>query len=514
MSARMQFPLSQRRHTNVAVVRYTQKGVRLEIACYKNKVVSYRSGTEDRLDEVLQVDRIFSNVARGHVASEKDIQTVFGPNLSNKEAIKYMLIHGELQVAQHERTAEVDEMFKDIALIISQKCLNSNTQRPFPCFVIEQALKEIGVGVKLDQPVKKQALSLIHQLVESQIIPISRANMKLRCSTKTAAAMEKLRAWCDAHNAQIVEEVVKPAPAEMESSTDENASGEIYSALVLIQPNFYGAIEGFIKRELPTGSTVHVVEASVIVAGECDGANFMAASKALSSAVSTACSGIEVNSRPHGNYQSSKSFDDASNDFQKADKDTGAKLKHGKGNKGTKMKHGKNVAPDEKLEANFHKDKMTRILIKPDANEHDKMVGDLQMKTSCGVNSSTGENEEGDKIVHDEEHAKNFGTVRDELVVQLQQLGLDPVVDLTANDKEDNRRNKGKKNPNKRKTNKNDSNTNSKKNSSMPIQEENIDSDEELEGNRKQRKKNTQKKSDNGMENDFDEENFDYWEEI
>ncbi|TPP50412.1 Shwachman-Bodian-Diamond syndrome (SBDS) family protein [Leishmania donovani] len=63
----------------------------LEIACYKNKVISYRSGTESRLDEVLQVERIFANVARGYLASEKEIQTVFGSEMTEAEAIKYML---------------------------------------------------------------------------------------------------------------------------------------------------------------------------------------------------------------------------------------------------------------------------------------------------------------------------------------------------------------------------------------------------------------------------------------
>lgn len=74
-------------------------------------------------------------------------------------------------------------MFIDIALMISHRCVNVNTNRPFPSQVIEQALRSIGVGIKLDQPIKKQALALMHQLIESKILPLARAKMKLRCNT-------------------------------------------------------------------------------------------------------------------------------------------------------------------------------------------------------------------------------------------------------------------------------------------------------------------------------------------
>eukprot|EP00796_Vickermania_ingenoplastis_P007218 gene7218-5071_t len=252
MSAKMQVPLSQRRHTNIAVVRYTKNGVKLEIACYKNKVISYRSGVEDRLDEVLQVDRIFSNVARGFVAPEKDIQAVFGKDTTEEEAIKFMLVHGELQVAQQERTAEVDELFKDISVIISQKCVNEATQRPFPVQVIEQSLRSIGAAVKLDQPVKKQALSLIHQLIESQIIPIVRAKMKVRCTTPS---LDEAAAWCVANGAEVLERC-------------DAVDGLPSSLLLLLPPHLFRVMENFVNQKLPSGSALHMVDAAVMEAVE------------------------------------------------------------------------------------------------------------------------------------------------------------------------------------------------------------------------------------------------------
>lgn len=268
MSSRMQYPLSQRRHTNIAVVRHTKNGVRLEIACYKNKVISYRSGIEDRLDEVLQVDRIFTNVGRGFIASKEDIATVFGADVTEEEAIKFILTNGDFQVAQQERTAEVDELSKDIAIIISQKCVNTKTQRPFPTVIIEQALTSIGAGVKLDQQVKKQALALIHQLIESQVIPIARANMKLRCLTPSEAGLALLDRWCEESGAQVVERRTIAAAA---GGGGEDAK-QHHTLLILIQPNLFRNLDNFTKDKMPPGSTVHVVDAAAMEVGDVDAA--------------------------------------------------------------------------------------------------------------------------------------------------------------------------------------------------------------------------------------------------
>lgn len=60
-------PSNQIRLTNVAVVRLKKGGKRFEIACYKNKVVSWRNKVEMNLDEVLQMHVVYVNVSKGEV---------------------------------------------------------------------------------------------------------------------------------------------------------------------------------------------------------------------------------------------------------------------------------------------------------------------------------------------------------------------------------------------------------------------------------------------------------------
>ncbi len=62
-------PVNQIRLTNVAVVRLKKHGLRFELACYPNKVTTWRGGVEKDLSEVLQSDTIFTNVSKGRPQS-------------------------------------------------------------------------------------------------------------------------------------------------------------------------------------------------------------------------------------------------------------------------------------------------------------------------------------------------------------------------------------------------------------------------------------------------------------
>jgi ribosome maturation protein SDO1 len=78
MSQQINLPSNQIKLTNVAVVRMNRGGQRFEIACYRNKVVNFRQGLEQDLNEVLQTERIFTNVSKGQFTKAKDLEKAFG----------------------------------------------------------------------------------------------------------------------------------------------------------------------------------------------------------------------------------------------------------------------------------------------------------------------------------------------------------------------------------------------------------------------------------------------------
>ncbi|RZC92782.1 hypothetical protein C5167_029512 [Papaver somniferum] len=165
-------PVGQKRLTNVAVVRLKKHGMRFEIACFKNKVLSWRSGIEKDIDEVLQSVTVYSNVSKG------------------------IMQKGELQVAGKERDSQLSSQFRDIATIVMQKTINPETKRPYSISMIEQLMHGIHFGVDPHSTSKKQALEVIREIQKRY--PIKRAPMRLRLiipEESSSSLMEKLNAW-------------------------------------------------------------------------------------------------------------------------------------------------------------------------------------------------------------------------------------------------------------------------------------------------------------------------------
>lgn len=174
-------PTNQKRLTNVAVVRLKKSGKRFEIACYPNKVTSWRNKVESDIDEVLQTQTVFTNVSKGQLAKTEDLVSAFGTD-NQKEICLQILSKGELQVSEKERSANIESMFRDIATLVSEMCVNSETNRPYPMTMIEKAMKDVHFSVKPTKGTKQQALEAIKLLKETASLKIQRAQMRLKIS--------------------------------------------------------------------------------------------------------------------------------------------------------------------------------------------------------------------------------------------------------------------------------------------------------------------------------------------
>lgn len=176
MSRQINQPINQVRLTNVAVVRYNVKGKRFEIACYRNKVMDYRAGLETDLSEVLQTDRIFTNVSKGRFAAANDLKKAFGT--TDQEAIAQRILQEgkSLQVSDLERTQMLESTVTQIATWVAHNCVHPTTARPYTVSQIKQALGK-NYQVQAHKAIKKQYLDAVKFLKD--VIPIERAKMEL-----------------------------------------------------------------------------------------------------------------------------------------------------------------------------------------------------------------------------------------------------------------------------------------------------------------------------------------------
>lgn len=99
---------------------------------------------------------------------------------------------GELQVSDKERHQQHDNLFKEIATIISDKCVNPETKRPYTVSMIEQAMKDAHFSVNTTKNAKQQALEVTRLLQTSGTLPIERAEMRIRLEIPQKEA-KKLR---------------------------------------------------------------------------------------------------------------------------------------------------------------------------------------------------------------------------------------------------------------------------------------------------------------------------------
>lgn len=242
-------PTNQIRLTNVAVVRIKKAGKRFEIACYKNKVVSWRTGAEKDLDEVLQTGSVFTNVSKGEVAKKEDLVKAFGKE-DVTEICKEILAKGELQISEKERHDQLESMFKEIATNVADRCVNPETKRPYPVSIIEKSMKDVHYSIKQHRNAKQQALEVIKILQES--IPLERAKMRLKV---TLAGKEAKR---------LKDKIAKLcSPVEA-----EEWDGDKLVLTGLINPGHYREMDEIVRTETKGHGVLEVLNLKEIKEGE------------------------------------------------------------------------------------------------------------------------------------------------------------------------------------------------------------------------------------------------------
>ncbi|RHZ05143.1 hypothetical protein DYB37_002570 [Aphanomyces astaci] len=245
-AAAVQRPKGQKRLTNVAIVRLKKGGCRFEVACYKNKVVNWRNKIETQLDEVLQSHDVFVNVSKGKRATADDMRKVFGTD-DVDEVAKLIIDLGELQVSDGERAAfnqsyvavfhvlvepflpherHTCSLFQEIATIVAEKCVNPESNRPYP-----RAMKEIHYSLIPNRSAKQQALEVISKLQDH--MPITRAKMKVQVSVpaKDGKAMKK---YLEQHNAAVLE---------------QKGTSDVLRLICLIDPGAYRGLDAFVLND-------------------------------------------------------------------------------------------------------------------------------------------------------------------------------------------------------------------------------------------------------------------------
>ncbi|KAJ1722031.1 hypothetical protein LPJ53_003499 [Coemansia erecta] len=234
-------PVTKIRLTNVSIVRLRKGGKRFEVACYKNKVTEWRTGVEKDIDEVLQIHQVYMNVSKGQVAKTDELRKCFNTE-DVDDVINEILMKGEQQVSDKERHHNLDNMLRDIATVVAEKCVNPGSQQPYTVTMIEKAMADIHYSVNQNRSAKQQALDVIKMIQEQGTMPIARAQMRIRVAMPGKDA-KRIR---DKLNALV-------------STVEDEDRGEEYELVCLIDPGQYRAITELIGSEVRGAGEVVVL---------------------------------------------------------------------------------------------------------------------------------------------------------------------------------------------------------------------------------------------------------------
>ncbi|MCJ1443854.1 MAG: hypothetical protein MMC23_004354 [Stictis urceolatum] len=235
MPAMINQPSNQVKLTNVSLVRLKKGKKRFEIACYKNKVLEYRSGIESNLDEVLQIPSVFLNVSKGQTAPSDELKKAFGPDKSVDDIVLEILQKGELQVGEKERSAQLERLHNEVVDIVAGKLVDPQSKRVYTVGMIGKALEQLSsqsarerqeeaerekhrrkegeegdaaggaegerrekkaawTGVSTSKSAKSLALEAMKALIAWQPIPVARARMKLKVVCHVSVLKQQVKA--------------------------------------------------------------------------------------------------------------------------------------------------------------------------------------------------------------------------------------------------------------------------------------------------------------------------------
>ncbi|KAF4332510.1 SDO1-like protein [Fusarium beomiforme] len=304
MSRQIQQPSNQIKLTNVSLVRLKKGKKRFELACYKNKVLEWRSGIETDLDNVLQIPNVFLNVSKGQTAPREDLDKAFGKGKSTDDIILEILKKGEMQVGEKERAAQTERVHNEVVSIVASKLVDPRTKRVYTSGMIEKALDMLSsqahtatpdksaagsatgtpatgeageaklrpqhnwTGVSTTKSAKSQALEAMKALIAHQPIPVARARMRLRIACTTNVLKQAVKGAKGANKEDDGEQksvgtVKDKILSYVEQVESQDVVGSEWEVVGFVEPGAFKPLSDFIGNETKGQGRVEVLDMAV-----------------------------------------------------------------------------------------------------------------------------------------------------------------------------------------------------------------------------------------------------------
>jgi ribosome maturation protein SDO1 len=160
--------------TNVEA-RIKARGKNFEILVDVDKALSYKK-SGGRVQDVVAVNKIFSDVKKGLAPSEKELIDCFGSSDFTVICDK-IIRQGEILLPLEYKKKERETRFKQVVDFVVRNAVDPATNRPHTPTRIIEALEKAGINIE-DKPIEQQISRIIDKL--RPILPLKIESKKLR----------------------------------------------------------------------------------------------------------------------------------------------------------------------------------------------------------------------------------------------------------------------------------------------------------------------------------------------
>jgi ribosome maturation protein SDO1 len=223
--------------------------------------------------------------------------------MKNKEIVEDILEHGEYQVGEKERSAELERIKNEVINIVASKLVEPKSKRVYTTGLIEKSLDQLSQqtsvqqqaggdkahavsaedgeekekslpkwrGVVATKDAKSQANHAIKCLMAHQPIPVTRIQMRLRIVCPTAVTKQVVKSTGKQEKGKVAADEDQEAPRSVKDTilsyiekveTDDTEGAE-WEAVGLVEPGNYKNLNEFIESHTKGRGRVEVLDQSV-----------------------------------------------------------------------------------------------------------------------------------------------------------------------------------------------------------------------------------------------------------
>lgn len=126
---------------SVNLARLKKTGITFETAVDPDKIMAYKEGEKLELDEIVSDHKVFTDMKKGLIASEAELENAF--ETTNEEKILQIIIdEGEIQFTQKYRDEMRERKMNKLVNLIHRNAVDPKTGIPHPQTRIRSALDE------------------------------------------------------------------------------------------------------------------------------------------------------------------------------------------------------------------------------------------------------------------------------------------------------------------------------------------------------------------------------------